>query len=235
MIPFRYFLCALLLIAGWGGSAQHKPFLQNIYDYIENPKMIGLGQEEGHVPLLPFSSVEKALTRLPENSSGYLSLDGQWKFLYAVNPDGINREFFKNGFSEKGMSEIHVPGNWQMQGFGEKIFRNVSQPFVSRPPKVPRDYNPVGSYRKTFTLPSTFKDKEWLLHFEGVSSAFFLWVNGQEAGYNQGANEPAEFNISSYLRPGKNTISVMVFQYSDGTYNEDQDMWRLGGISGAFT
>jgi beta-galactosidase len=211
-------------------TAQHKPFLENIYDYIENPQMIGWNQEEGHVPLLPYASLEKALSRSPEASSGYLSLDGKWKFLYAINPDGINKTFFRNDFNEKGMSEITVPGHWQMQGFGEKIFRNVSQPFVSHPPRIPRDYNPVGSYRKTITLPASFKNKEVLLHFDGVSSAFFLWVNGVEAGYNQGANEPAEFDVTKLLKPGKNTISVMVFQYSDGTYNEDQDMWRLGGI-----
>jgi len=210
--------------------AQHKPFLENLYDYIENPQMIGLNQEEGHVPLLPYSSIEKAIINAPEQSSGYLSLDGKWNFWYVVNPDGINREFFKPGFNEKGMAEITVPGNWQMQGFGEKIFRNVSQPFKADPPHIPRDYNPVGSYRKTFTVPANYKDKQLFLHFEGVASAFFVWVNGQEVGYNQGANEPAEFDVTKLVKPGKNTVSVMVFQYSDGTYNEDQDMWRLAGI-----
>ena len=105
--------------------AQHKPFLENLYDYIENPQMIGLNQEEGHVPLLPFTNLEKAFVNSPEQSSGFLSLNGKWNFWYVVNPDGINREFFKSGFNEKGMAEITVPGNWQMQGFGEKIFRNV--------------------------------------------------------------------------------------------------------------
>ena len=210
--------------------AQHKPFLENLYDYIENPQMIGLNQQEGHVPMLPYSDVEKAIARVPVQSSGYISLDGKWKFLYAVNPEGINREFYKSGFSEKQMTDIVVPGNWQMQGFGEKIFRNIAQPFKSDPPRIPRDYNPVGSYRKTFNVPSGFKDKQLFLHFEGVSSAFFVWVNGKEVGYNQGANEPAEFDVTRFVKPGKNTVSVMVFQYSDGTYNEDQDMWRLAGI-----
>ena len=210
--------------------AQHQPFLENLYEYIENPQMIGLNQEEGHVPLLPYSTLGKANSNNPEQSSGYLSLDGKWKFLYSVNPDGINKNFFRNDFNEKGMGEITVPGSWQMQGFGEKIFRNVSQPFKSDPPKIPRDYNPVGSYRKTFIVPSGLKNKQLFLHFEGVSSAFFVWVNGQEVGYNQGANEPAEFDVTKLVKPGKNTVSVMVFQYSDGTYNEDQDMWRLGGI-----
>ena len=211
-------------------SAQHKPFLENLYDYIENPQMIGLNQEEGHVPLLPYNNLKSAFTGAPEQSSGYLSLDGKWKFLYAVNPDGIQKDFYKEGFNEKEMKEISVPSNWQMQGYGERIFRNVSQPFKANPPFIPRDYNPVGSYRKTFSVPQGFKDKQLFLHFEGVSSAFFVWVNGQEVGYNQGANEPAEFDVTKFIKPGKNTVSVMVFQYSDGTYNEDQDFWRLAGI-----
>ncbi|MBV5316138.1 MAG: DUF4981 domain-containing protein [Prolixibacteraceae bacterium] len=223
-------LAILLVFSIQSLVAQHKPFLENIYDYIENPQMIGLNQEEGHVPLLPYSTLTKAVVNSPEQSSGFLSLDGKWKFLYTVNPDGINKNFFRSDFNEKGMAEITVPGMWQMQGWGEKIFRNVAQPFKSAPPKIPRDYNPVGSYRKTFTVPAGFKDKQLFLHFEGVASAYFLWVNGQEVGYNQGANEPAEFDVTKLVKPGKNTVSVMVFQYSDGTYNEDQDMWRLAGI-----
>jgi len=225
-----YLLFLMLLFILQNAVAQHKPFLDNLYDYIENPQMIGLNQEEGHVPLLPYANLEKAISNIPEQSSGFLSLNGKWKFLYTVNPDGINREFYQPGFNEKGMTEITVPGNWQMQGFGEKIFRNMSQPFKADPPKIPRDYNPVGLYRKTFTVPSNFNDKQLFLHFEGVSSAFFVWVNGQEVGYNQGANEPAEFDVTKYVKSGKNTVSVMVFQYSDGTYNEDQDFWRLAGI-----
>lgn len=220
----------LLIFSTKYAVAQQKPFLENLYDYIENPQMIGLNQQEGHVPLLPYANLDKAFSRNKQQSSGYLPLDGKWKFLYAINPDGINKEFFKSGFNEKGMAEITVPGMWQMQGYGEKIFRNMAQPFISNPPHIPRDYNPVGSYRKTFNVPADFKGKELFLHFESVTSAFFVWVNGQEVGYNQGANEPAEFDVTKLVKPGKNTVSVMVFQYSDGTYNEDQDFWRLAGI-----
>jgi len=231
MNRFKLFALIILLVLSIQSLiAQQKPFLENIYDYIENPQMIGLNQEEGHVPLLPYSNLKTAIESIPAQSSGYVSLNGKWKFLYTVNPDGINKEFFKTGFNEKGMSEITVPGMWQMQGFGEKIFRNVAQPFKADPPHIPRDYNPVGSYRRTFTVPSGFKEKQLFLHFEGVASAYFVWVNGQEVGYNQGANEPAEFDVTKLVKPGKNTVSVMVFQYSDGTYNEDQDMWRLSGI-----
>jgi len=221
------FILALLPFAA---SAQQKPFLDDIYSYIENPQMIELNQQPGHVPLLPYASLEKALTRKQAESSGFLSLNGKWKFLYTVNPDGINKEFFKNDFNVKTMTEIEVPGNWQMQGYGEKIFRNINHAFKIDPPHIPRDYNPVGSYRKSFNIPVNWKEKEVFLHFEGAGSAFFVWVNGQEVGYNQGNNEPAEFNVTRYLKSGTNNVSVMVFMYSDGTYNEDQDTWRMAGI-----
>ncbi len=211
-------------------KAQSANFLSNIYSYIENPDMIELNQEPGHVPLLPYSGLEEALGMHPENSSGYLSLNGLWKFLYAENPDKANKNFFLNNFSESGMDEIIVPGNWQMQGYGDKIFRNIHHAFKADPPKIPHDYNPTGSYRKTFVVPANWRQKQIFLHFEAVSSAFFVWVNGQEVGYNQGSMEPAEFDVTRFVKPGKNTVSVMVFMYSDGTYNEDQDMWRLSGI-----
>jgi len=135
----NYTLSILLFFSMQSLVAQHKPFLGNLYYYIEDPQTIGLNQEEGHVPLLPYSNLEKAFSRDKSQSSGYLSLDGKWKFLYTVNPEGINKEFYKTGFNEKGMAEIAVPGMWQMQGYGEKIFRNVSQPFKANPPQYPRD------------------------------------------------------------------------------------------------
>ena len=117
-----------------------------------------------------------------------------------------------------------------MHGYGDPVFRNVSQPFKSNPPFIPRDYNPVGSYRKTFSLPANFKGKQIFLRLEAVTSASFLWINGKEVGFNKGANEPAEYNVTSFLKPGKNTIAINVYKYSDGTYLEDQDFWRLAGI-----
>jgi len=223
---FKFFL----LLLPFAAPAQQKPFLNDIYSYIENPQMIELNQQPGHVPLLPYPSLEKALVNIQAESSGFLSLNGKWKFLYTVNPDGINKAFFRNDFNVKTMQEIEVPGNWQMQGYGEKIFRNINHAFKIDPPHIPRDYNPVGSYRKSFTIPANWKEKEVFLHFEGAGSAFFVWVNGQEVGYNQGNNEPAEFNVTRYLKSGTNSVSVMVFMYSDGTYIEDQDTWRMAGI-----
>jgi beta-galactosidase len=110
------------------------------------------------------------------------------------------------------------------------MFRNVAQPFKVDPPKIPHDYNPVGSYRKSFVLPSEWMGKQVFLRMDGSTSATFVWLNGIEIGYNQGANEPAEYNLTQFLKPGKNLLAVQVYKYSAGTYLEDQDFWRLGGI-----
>ncbi len=117
-----------------------------------------------------------------------------------------------------------------MQGFGDPLFRNVQTPFTPDPPHVPREYNPTGSYRRMFNLPSSWKDKEIFLRMEKTASASFVWINGKQVGYNEGAQEPAEYNITGYLKPGRNTIAVNVYKYSDGYYLEDQDYWRLAGI-----
>jgi beta-galactosidase len=117
-----------------------------------------------------------------------------------------------------------------MQGYSDPLFRNIATPFIPDPPSVPREYNPTGSYRKSFTLPKAWKDREIFLRLEKTASASFVWVNGQEVGYNEGAQEPAEYNITQYLKPGRNTLAVNVHKYSDGYYLEDQDYWRLAGI-----
>ena len=117
-----------------------------------------------------------------------------------------------------------------MQGYGDKLFRNVHAPFKANPPFVPKEYNPTGAYRKTFTLPASWENDQVFLRLEKVASASFVWVNGQAIGYNEGAQEPAEYNITKYLKPGKNTVAIHVLKYSDGYYLEGQDYWRLAGI-----
>ena len=210
--------------------AQQKPFLSNIYDYLENTSVFELNQEAGHTPLVPYMSADEALENNRFKAAGFMSLNGTWKFHFSDTPEGTPGNFFSEGFSDAGWDTIHVPSNWEMQGFGDPIFRNVTAPFTANPPFVPREYNPTGSYRKTFTIPGSWKEKEVFLRMEKTASASFVWVNGKEVGYNEGAQEPAEYNITKYLKPGKNTIAVNVYKYSDGYYLEDQDYWRLAGI-----
>ncbi|MBR1543112.1 MAG: DUF4981 domain-containing protein [Bacteroidaceae bacterium] len=190
-------------------------FMSHIYDYLENTQVFEQGQEEGHAYYIPQSS---------------LSLNGKWKFFFADVPEGIPQDFYQTGFNDSKWGTIAVPSNWEMQGYGDKLFRNVHAPFKANPPHVPREYNPTGAYRTSFNLPADWNGQEVFLRFEKVASASFVWVNGQEVGYNEGAQEPSEYDITPYLKKGKNTVAVMVTKYSDGYYLEGQDYWRLAGI-----
>jgi beta-galactosidase len=211
----RLLLTGCLLLAINIASAQNAGFMSNLYDYIENTSVFELNQEEGRAYFIPEKN---------------LSLNGNWKFYWSDVPEKIPNDFFKENFNDRRWDEIPVPSNWEMQGYGDKLFRNIAAPFKANPPFVPREYNPTGAYRKTFTLPSSWSGNQVFLRFEKVASASFVWINGEEVGYNEGAQEPAEYNITKYLKPGKNTIAVLVLKYSDGYYLEGQDYWRLAGI-----
>ena len=226
----KFLASAILLTTGYIVLAQTKPFLSDIYSYIENTAVFELNQVEGHTPMIPYASVDEALMNMKERSAGYITLNGTWKFHYSDTPEGAPSDFFSEKYNDKIWDTIHVPSNWEMQGFGDPLFRNVSTPFKPNPPKVPHEYNPTGSYRKVFNIPTAWKNKEIFLRMEKTASASFVWVNGIEVGYNEGGQEPAEYNITKYIRPGKNTLAVLVTKYSDGYYLEDQDYWRLAGI-----
>lgn len=225
-----FYIAFILLVFSFTSVAQQWKFLDNIYKFIEDPGMFSLNQEPGHVPLVPFSNIDQALKDDWSQSSGYLSLNGIWKFKWSEIPDLAPKDFFIEKFQDQSWTNIKVPGNWEMQGFGDPMFRNVSQPFPSNPPFIPHDYNPTGCYRRTFSIPDTWKNQQVFLRLEAVTSASFLWINGQELGFNEGANEPAEYNITRFLKKGTNTLAVLVTKYSAGTYLEDQDFWRLSGI-----
>lgn len=196
-------------------AAENQDFIGNLYNYIENLDVFEYGQEESHAYYIP---------------EHHKLLNGSWKFFYADTPEEIPSEFYAERYSDSKWDTIDVPSNWEMRGYGDPLFRNVSAPFIANPPQTPRDYNPTGAYRTTFTVPSDWKGEEVFLRFEKVASASFLWVNGQEVGYNEGAQETAEYNITPYLKKGRNTLAMMVVKYSDGYYLEGQDYWRLAGI-----
>ena len=196
----------------------------------EDPGVFQRGQEPGHAPLMSYASVEEALGHAPKSAATCLMLNGPWRFHWAASPSVAPEGFEAPGHDVSSWQDIEVPGNWQMQGFGHPMFRNIAHPFESDPPRVPERYNPVGSYRREFELPAAWEGHRILLHFEAVKSAAYFWLNGKELGYNQGGMEAVEFDVSDRVRPGTNTLAVRVLRYSDGTYLEDQDMWRLSGI-----
>jgi len=196
----------------------------------ENPAVFARGQETTHAPLMPFSGLEEALRNRRKESRYCLLLNGTWKFRYSENPEQAPAGFHRPEYDADNWPNITVPGDWQMQGFGRAQFRNVHQPFPADPPRVPTSYNPTGSYRRTFFIPEGWENRRIFLHFEAVKSASTVWVNGLMAGYNEGGMEPAEYDITPLIRGGENFLAVQVLGYSDGTYLECQDMWRLFGI-----
>ena len=169
-----------------------------------------------------------------------LSLNGEWKFNWTKTPDEQPQDFFNTSFDDSGWKAFPVPGDWEMNGFGTPIYSSsgytfkIDPPFVMKEPKKSYtayvERNPTGCYRRTFSVPTEWKGKEVFVRFGAVSSAFYLYVNGLEVGYSQGSMEPAEFRITPYLKDGQNQIALKVMKYSDGSYLEDQDMWRIAGI-----
>jgi beta-galactosidase len=206
----------------------------------ENELIIGINKETPRSTSMPYTSFKKAATGERLDSKWSCLLNGNWKFHWSPDPDSRPVDFYKPDYNVRKWNTIPVPSNWQMQGFGIPLYTNVTYPFHKDPPRVmgtpPAHFtnfkyrNPVGSYRHTFTVPSDWKDRQVFIVFDGVDSAFYLWINGRKVGYSQDSRTPAEFNITKYLTKGKNTLAVEVYQYSDGSYLEDQDFWRLSGI-----
>jgi len=221
-------LLSVLVVSAVGLAAQNDcPTLP--FDW-ENPAVIGLNKEPAHCTLMPYADIESALDGRRESSPFYRSLNGKWRFNWVRKPADRPKDFYQTDYDVSQWDEIPVPSNWQMHGYGRPIYLNMTYPYPANPPYIPHDYNPVGSYRREFTLPRAWDGRQVLLHFDGVKSAFYVWINGGLVGYSQGSMTPAEFNITKYLQPGKNTLAVEVYRWSDGSYLEDQDMWRLSGI-----
>ncbi len=154
-----------------------------------------------------------------------------WKFHLAQNPSERPYWFFKNDFDTREWADINVPANWELEGFDYPIYTNVPYPHAKTPPLIQKHYNPVGSYKRTFTIPSEWKGKEVYLHFGAVSSMLNVWVNEQFVGYSEDSKTPAEFNVTKYLKKGENTLAVEIFRWSDASYLEDQDFWRMSGMT----
>ncbi len=223
-------LVLIVLLVGCGRLyAERLSLVGEVFDW-ENPEVVGINKEPGHCTLMPYPDLQSALACEREASTFYMCLNGKWNFHWVNKPADRPKDFYKPDYDVSDWEEIPVPANWQMQGYGRPIYLNRPYPFPPNPPYIPHDYNPVGSYRREFALPYRWQGQQVFLHFDGVKSAFYVWVNGQRVGYSQDSMTPAEFNITKYLREGANTLAVEVYRWSDGSYLEDQDMWRLSGI-----
>jgi beta-galactosidase len=207
------------------------PELPGIYDTEpwENPLVCGINREPARATSYSFSSVKDALTCDRKNTNRILILDGTWDFSFATKPSEAPGEFYKGRV--RGWDKIQVPSNWELKGYDIPIYKSAVYPFRPvNPPHIPEDYNGTGSYQRTFTIPPEWEDMNITLHFGGVSSAFKVWLNGKFLGYGEDSFLPSEFNVTPYLQEGENILSVQVIRWSDGSYLEDQDHWRLSGI-----
>lgn len=195
----------------------------------ENPALFELNKEKPHATFHLYQDKNKAVTDDPNQSTWYKSLNGTWKFLYTDNHVNRPINFFEESISDKNWSNLTVPSNWELKGFGLPIYTNIIYPFPKNPPFV-GDKVPVGTYRKDFTVPENWNGKQIILQFGSITGCAFIYVNGQKVGINKASKTAAEFNITPYLKSGKNLLAVQVFRWHDGSYLEDQDFWRLSGI-----
>ena len=214
----------------------------------ENPRMFNQNKEAPHASMMPFSTIDNALTKKHKASVYYKSLNGTWKFNWVRKPTDRPVDFYKPSYDVSQWDDIKVPSNWEVEGYGVPIYCNHQYEFASykapvsdeikfvdkiypaNPGQVPHDYNPVGSYRRAFTVPESWDGRQIFIQFGAVKSAFYLWINGQKVGYSQGSKTEAEWDITKYLKKGENTLAVEVYRWSDGSYLECQDFWRISGI-----
>lgn len=196
----------------------------------ENPSMPGFGRQKPHTDLISYNNKETAFTYDRGNSKYYSLLNGTWRFGYYEYPEVAPSDFHLEDFDDNDFEPIDVPSNWERRGYGYPHYTNIMYPFPLNPPRVPTE-NPTGCYRKIFVVSDEWEGRKVSLTFDGVDSAFYVWVNGEAVGFSKGSRLPAEFDITDFVKFGEeNTLAVKVLKWSDGSYLEDQDMWWLSGI-----
>jgi len=202
---------------------------QAVFDW-ENPEVYSVNKEVPRASFFPYDDENMAIGQAYAQSPYYLDLNGMWKFSWVAKPADRPLDFYKDEYDVSGWKEIKVPGNWELQGYGIPIYSNVEYPFPCNPPYIPHNDNPVGSYKRLFELPDNWPGRRVYLHFAAGTSAMYVWINGHKVGYSQVTKSPAEFDITQYVRNGSNNLAVEVYRWSDGSYLEDQDFWRISGI-----
>lgn len=207
-------------------SAQ-KQFSESFW---ENPQINGLNRLPMRSSGFPWDDEQSALKAGKINSSRIKILDGKWKFYFSPTPEGSPENFYEENFNSSSWKMMDVPSNWELKGYGTAIYTNIRYPFKVNPPFIAHTDNPTGSYLTEFILPENWSGQRVILHIGAASSAAYIWINGKEVGYSEDSFLPSEFEITSYIKPGKNTLACRVLRWSDGSYLEDQDHWRLSGI-----
>ncbi|PRY30596.1 glycoside hydrolase family 2 TIM barrel-domain containing protein [Pseudosporangium ferrugineum] len=213
-----------------GGAASAADAPADVYAYLDDPRRIAENQVAPHAELRPYADVASARAGA-DDSPWVRSLDGTWRLSMADRPQDVPARFWAEDFDTSGWRAVTVPHTWQSDGLDHPVFRNtVTEMSPDDPPRVPRDVNPTGAYVRTVDVPQNWAGRRSFLRFEGVTSGYFVWVNGQYVGYDQGGYVPAEFELTSLLRPGRNTVAVQVHRWSAGSHLEVYDQWRFSGI-----
>jgi beta-galactosidase len=227
-------LITLIMVISCNEQSEEKPIYQAEKwenPEWENPEVFQINRLAPTASFYSYPNAEEALQNESwENSTYYQSLNGTWQFYYADSVQARPTNFHKADFDTSQWDTIQVPSNWELQGHGIPFYTNITYMFPANPPYIPHDFNNNGSYKRTFTIPENWNEKDVHLHFAGVSGAMYVWVNDEFVGYSEGSKTPAEFNITDYLQKGENSISVQVMRWSTASYMEDQDFWRLSGI-----
>lgn len=217
-------IVVFLLALAYSSINAQQPDWQNQYIFNKN-------KENPHTNVIPLASQNAVLSGQQKTSPWFQSLNGAWRFHYSEEVDKRPTHFYQAEYDVSDWDFIDVPGNWEVQGYGLPIYVNTTYPFDRNPePPLIKINNPVGSYRTEFTVPENWDDKRIFLQFGAVKSACYLWVNGKQIGYSQGAKTPAEWDVTDYVNTGNNTLAVEVYRWSDGSYLECQDFWRISGI-----
>lgn len=195
----------------------------------ENQRLVDQGKEKAHASFMLYDTEKDQIKDEYEKSPYYQSLNGKWKFNYVDKHADRVKDFYRTDLNDSGWANLSVPSNWELNGFGIPIYSNITYPHPKNPPFIGEN-NPVGTYRRTFSVPESWENKETLLHFGSISGCAFIYVNGKKVGMTKASKTPAEFNITPFLKKGINQLAVQVFRWHDGSYLEDQDFWRLSGI-----
>lgn len=204
-------------------------FSQTIGKELETPEIVAVNTLPPHVSVIDYTNTA-TLQEGKYKSPMVKLLNGKWKFFWSKNPALRPVDFYKESFDISSWKEIPVPSDWQMEGYDYPIYVNFQYPYDEKPPFIPKDYNPVGAYKVDFTIPDSWKGKQVIIHFGGVNSAAYYWLNGNKLGYSEDSKTPVEFDLTPFLKDGKNTLSTEVYRWCDGSYLEDQDFFRLSGI-----
>jgi len=215
-------ITSLLLFSIVQAQPQREPW--------ENHEVFAINKEAPRTSFFSYQSTNAALNNVKEQSSNFLLLNGLWKFDWKKSPKNKPKGFELAKFDDSSWSKIPVPGNWETEGFGYPIYLDERFPFTTTWPDVPKEYNPIGSYRKTFTLPDSWKGKQVFLYVGAAKSSLDVWLNGEKVGFSQGSKTPAEFDLTSYLQKNDNLLAFQIRRWTDASYLESQDMLRISGI-----